>query len=59
MDGIWLGYRVTIATDLAESSEYSNQASGYYHAAMSPMAIGLILNFKFLIFINLRLRFIF
>jgi len=40
MDGIWLSYRVTIATDLAESSKFSNQASGYYHAAMSPTAIG-------------------
>lgn len=40
MDGIYLAYRMTIATELAESSELSNQASGYVHAAMAPMAMG-------------------
>lgn len=39
MDGIYLAYRMTIATELAESSELSNQASGYVHAAMAPMAM--------------------
>lgn len=39
MDGIWLGFRSTIATDLAESSRYSGQASGYYHFTMAPTSI--------------------
>ena len=40
MDGIWLGFRGTIATDLAESSRFASQAVGYHHFAMAPMSIG-------------------
>ena len=39
MDGIWLSFRGTIATDLAGSSRLSAQASGYYHFAMAPTSI--------------------
>ena len=38
-DGLLLCFIVTISCDLAESSKLSNQASGYYHAVISPTTI--------------------
>jgi hypothetical protein len=40
MDGTLLAFIVPIACDLVMSSKLANQAAGYYHVVMSPMAIG-------------------
>ena len=42
LDGIWLSYRGIICTDLAESSKFANQANGYYHLFLFPMATSII-----------------
>ena len=39
MDGIMLCFIVSITCDLVKSPKLSNQASGYYHLSMFPMAI--------------------
>lgn len=39
LDGIWLSFKVPIGCHLVGSSSLSNQATGYYHAVMAPMAI--------------------
>ena len=40
MDGILLCFIVPITCDLVRSMKLSNQAAGYYHLIMAPMAIG-------------------
>lgn len=39
MDGVILCFIVPISCDLVKSSKLSNQATGYYHLVMGPMAI--------------------
>lgn len=43
MDGILLCFIVPITCDLVKSTKLSNQAAGYYHVVMAPMAIGLLM----------------